>query len=1831
MPTTATTTGERSRPMPARLASEDGSHLTETEDEAFFSGEDAGALTHPESHGDGRPSLDEQSDSEDDRDDDEDRDAGSAGTAEPTARPAPALAAASTRPAGASRQDGMASTNTLTRSRSRAYSAPRKLAPEEEEWAIKEENRRRKGGVFGRLKRLGRGRKNRDDDDRPAQAYDAEAILGRSHSAVTELSGSARGSALDADDTISESGTAVRPVRQQAVERPSPIASEDELGQSDEESGPLTPDEVSDQPPRIATPIALREAENARSPELINPYVVSGSSPTARRAKSLAESVQPSVLDADGASTIPPPSPLLPASGPLSHQDAVVPSGRPSMQSARDQEIDQENAKRPRTASSSSNLALKSAAGGALGGLAAMIGFDALREDKNGVIKDSASPSHPVISRDLAATSDPLAELEQSESPMRVKSGEDLVSSTNNIAPTGSGSLTGAADRDASELPYIVDSAEVDRDVEGEAGAKKKKKSKKSKKAAAALAGVGAAGVGIGGLAAAVGSRTPNEEAALADTAAIPQDAATPKKKKSKSRALGEAPVGATPLGGANDDAVVLSNIPASGVADPVVEAVPADSVDGRAQRKKSKRSKEAAAAAAGTAVPAAVAAPAIASLVRGHDATELSSDEESSQGTLAQPPPFEATADNEKAGYASLGMTDAAAPAAGVVPAVAAAKPSRKASKRAKGSRPVEKLPIVVDEDEQSSTRLAAVPARKRNFLLTPSIAPSVADPLDSGMRARSIRSYMNKGDWLVKSLSPQQTHYFLRELARRELHWELDRAWLLTSFEKPTRERMRMRRQLTDYEDDSRINDFDDSSDEDLLAMETDEDEEAVFRKQPEQLALSTPDLPLLRFLFKNAFATFPLFVAPEDKLRSYGSTPPDKATIARSYFVTGVLPLLRAIQSRSLSQPVDRHGEGDGTPFSACSTTGAIRRLLIKWASKYVTAVLRVGPGDPYFGDEEPLSKDSWPWPASNLLPPEAYYAYRKPLDRLRYGGYEVDVVGVRRHSPTERDYILRIRRPNRLDEYVVRNDADFAEFQRNLDKELGDHSFVRPLPKTGGRPNEDSDYEDDSPYSSLRSSKLNHAGVGTVQPDRARASRSNSLIRRKPSKAGRALAAEDGQRSRGRRYSSGVQNGRPVLGRRGGGADDYDDDVFDSEDEGLARQGSRRRPLPRDFRAGRAGRDSVYGDEDVADDRSDAPPPNRRYERRGGGREAALTDDDYDDDDITESGRGGGTPRASKSKKSRLPFGLGSLSNRGGAPAAPAGDTLDSRRRGISRNLPGANDSRGSVAFRDGPPTYDAAPPRKSTAGPTPMDFEARRNKLRSWLRDTLAIREAGHALETQDFTSIAAFPEKALRRADLLDMDDRIREDKHRRREHERDAAEAGDDVHDLRAVRNDLWAECVEGDGLLKVYDTMVETPEYARLPLAYQQMTSWGNLQVARFLYGTFVAGDESRANLARLQDVYESIPWKRLSLAMKSPVSQMIRSWQDNLLRKGFLQAMLHVMLEDEPETIDEDLAELRRSIGSDVMFRKLRMFVESPDDLKRLIRQHAERAEIPLVAAIVRGSEQPKLNKAEVQRVMDATEAYQGFMRTQPSVVKKNAHKEPGYLLIRDLQRALRLFSLQRDGAQVRGMLQDPAIADALGAVFEPLLEELRRMHRVKGMGGSIIALERFLGRLIDHLSGLRARVQDPARSVHSLAEMLDGAAPSWYAFLHRWNEASPTVFSFFAWFRHLAMTVGAGSTDLAEIWTDPPCAPVSSGGGDGGVGYGRRKRNRQMEVASRWVAGETEEHHSVQVQGDGTGKTRSEPYLPKEPRPARPAPGLDRFRKSFREAVSQALAR
>ncbi|GAA5893441.1 hypothetical protein JCM8208_000800 [Rhodotorula glutinis] len=93
--------------------------------------------------------------------------------------------------------------------------------------------------------------------------------------------------------------------------------------------------------------------------------------------------------------------------------------------------------------------------------------------------------------------------------------------------------------------------------------------------------------------------------------------------------------------------------------------------------------------------------------------------------------------------------------------------------------------------------------------------------------------------------------------------------------------------------------------------------------------------------------------------------------------------------------------------------------------------------------------PKGGAAWPFDASVpfLQGPE--------FEHLKWGGFEADVVGVRK-SLFSHSFIIRVRRPGRLDEFVLRTEAQFLKFSRNMPKHLPE-AHLRRIP--AGAPKND----------------------------------------------------------------------------------------------------------------------------------------------------------------------------------------------------------------------------------------------------------------------------------------------------------------------------------------------------------------------------------------------------------------------------------------------------------------------------------------------------------------------------------------------------------------------------------------------------------------------------------------------------------------------------------------------------------------------------------------------------------------------------------------------------
>ncbi|WAQ88583.1 hypothetical protein PtA15_10A2 [Puccinia triticina] len=87
---------------------------------------------------------------------------------------------------------------------------------------------------------------------------------------------------------------------------------------------------------------------------------------------------------------------------------------------------------------------------------------------------------------------------------------------------------------------------------------------------------------------------------------------------------------------------------------------------------------------------------------------------------------------------------------------------------------------------------------------------------------------------------------------------------------------------------------------------------------------------------------------------------------------------------------------------------------------------------------------MPKDSVPWPWGDPVP----FWKGTPVHKLSWGGFEVDLVGIRQ-GIGKNSFVIRVRRPSRLDEYVLRKESQFKNYCRRLSKDFP-NAHVRAVP-------------------------------------------------------------------------------------------------------------------------------------------------------------------------------------------------------------------------------------------------------------------------------------------------------------------------------------------------------------------------------------------------------------------------------------------------------------------------------------------------------------------------------------------------------------------------------------------------------------------------------------------------------------------------------------------------------------------------------------------------------------------------------------------------------------
>ncbi|GAA5940374.1 hypothetical protein JCM3775_005071 [Rhodotorula graminis] len=125
----------------------------------------------------------------------------------------------------------------------------------------------------------------------------------------------------------------------------------------------------------------------------------------------------------------------------------------------------------------------------------------------------------------------------------------------------------------------------------------------------------------------------------------------------------------------------------------------------------------------------------------------------------------------------------------------------------------------------------------------------------------------------------------------------------------------------------------------------------------------------------------------------------------------------------------------------------------------------------------------------WPFDAAVP----FLQGPEFEHLKWGGFEADVVGCRK-SLFSHSFIIRVRRPGRLDEFVLRTEAQFLKFSRNMPKHFPE-AHLRRIP--AGAPKNDTVIRPRPSLVGMPSATSLQSGAGTELGPRSHSRLVNGL--------------------------------------------------------------------------------------------------------------------------------------------------------------------------------------------------------------------------------------------------------------------------------------------------------------------------------------------------------------------------------------------------------------------------------------------------------------------------------------------------------------------------------------------------------------------------------------------------------------------------------------------------------------------------------------------------------------------------------------------------------------
>lgn len=473
----------------------------------------------------------------------------------------------------------------------------------------------------------------------------------------------------------------------------------------------------------------------------------------------------------------------------------------------------------------------------------------------------------------------------------------------------------------------------------------------------------------------------------------------------------------------------------------------------------------------------------------------------------------------------------------------------------------------------------------------------------------------------------------------------------------------------------------------------------------------------------------------------------------------------------------------------------------------------------------------------------------------------------------------------------------------------------------------------------------------------------------------------------------------------------------------------------------------------------------------------------------------------------------------------APASPTAAYTPRQ----SRAMPGMyRDERSASvdSFQSGESQSSSSPgsPGPSYSGGAPHPSRLAREKNRLTLRSYL------HTL-----LSSSVFASSPVLRSFLLSgpthlseeelEDARRREEADRMREvgRIRFAKEIRERVDGLRDAVRSVKGELLGKDGLTHVFATIKHTPDIRDLPSNYKAVIEWARISLASTVFQRFVAADNASETFAGLKRIHGMMPYFMLKAALKisNPVA-MIRGVLDLFLAQPFggrslLQRMFTGSLIEEAKALEEDIESVRSKVEDPQICEKVRLFVYAPPEIQAIYKADAAAEGMNILTAVLRSGEEPRLSRAQMQRVHRASIAHKIYKDAHPDSEDDEGPDDEDAWLYEDLMLLAKLYARLKDREQLIALIFEGTTADLLKDIITIFYSPLAQVYRAASIADSLGDLQNFINDLIRTVEQTEElSQQDPGKTVQVLIDLIQRHEQAFYTFVHKVHSKGEGLF-------------------------------------------------------------------------------------------------------------------